>query len=321
MRDNLIANQIEAKMLSAQDKIVTQISSLIRDSGLEAGFAAIAVESGRVLAIEGDTLFPTASTFKVPVMVEVYAQARVGRFGLADRIPFNERFRVIGSGVLQTLSAGLQPTVRDLMMLMTIVSDNTATDILCDLVGLNSVTARMRTLGIADIHTPDDCHNLLARAWDVSTASRTPYAAFKATSKARPMAFSSAAYARSRDNNVATALAMARLMVLIAKGEAGHPDDCADMIAVLENQHYVDRVPRYLPQGSTANKTGSLRGLRNDIGLIRRSDTDRIAYAMFTLDTTEHPHGNSRALVEANTRIGSLMGEVGQILWDEFARV
>jgi beta-lactamase class A len=303
-----------------QDKI----GALIRDSGLDAGFAAIAIESGATIAVGGDTLFPTASTFKVPVMVEVYAQARAGRFALADRIVFTEAFRVIGSGVLQTLAAGLQPMVRDLMMLMTIISDNSATDILCDVVGLDAVTARMRTLGITDIHTPDNCHNLLARAWDLSTDARIPYAAFKATSKAQPMSFSSPAYARSRGNNVATANAMARLMALIAKGEAGHADDCADMIAIMENQHFVDRIPRFLPQGSTANKTGSLRGLRNDVGLIRRGDTggdtDRIAYAMFTLDKTEHPHGNSRALVEANTRIGTLMGEVGQILWDDFGR-
>lgn len=308
-------------MSAPQDKI----AALLGASGLEVGFAAIAIDrAGASIAVNGDALFPTASTFKVPVMIEVYAQARAGRFKMSDRIAFEETFRVIGSGVMQTLSAGLQPTVRDLAMLMTIISDNTATDILCDLVGLDAVIARMRSLGIEDIHTPDDCHNLLAKAWNLDAVSRPQdrqaYAAFKATSKARPMSFASPAYARDAGNNVASARAMAKLMALIAEGKAGHPDDCADMITVLETQHYVDRVPRFLPQGSTANKTGSIRGLRNDVGLIRRGPKDRIAYGMFTLDTTEHPHGNSRELVEANTRIGTLMGEVGQILWDEFGR-
>ena len=94
--------------------------------------------------------------------------------------------------------------------------------------------------------------------------------------------------------------------------------DCADMIALMENQHYQDRVPRFLPTGSTANKTGSLRGVRNDAGLIRRGPGDTIAFALFTFDPTELPHGNSRELQAANVRIGSAMGEVGQILWDGF---
>ena len=131
-----------------------RISRIIAASGLDVGFAATAVERGTSIDLNGAALYPTASTFKVPVMVEIYAQARAGKFALADRVPFDERFRVIGSGVMQTLAAGLNPTIRDLMMLMTIVSDNTATDILCDLVGLANVTARMRALGLENIHLP-----------------------------------------------------------------------------------------------------------------------------------------------------------------------
>ncbi len=295
-----------------------RIAELLDNSGLETGFAAIAVESGAEIALNGETLFPTASTFKVPVMVEIYAQARAGRFAITDRIEFIEPHRIIGSGVIQALGTGLNPTIRDLMMLMIIVSDNTATDILCDLVGCDNVTARMRSLGLADIHVPLPCRGLFRRAWNMSMTDTYSYADFKAASKAAPMAFSSGAYARDGSNDTTSALDMARLLAMIAQNEAGTADDCADMIAIMEYQHYQDRVPRFLPQGSTANKTGSLRGLRNDTGLIRRAKGDTIAYGLFTLDTTELPHGNSRQLVEANTRIGTLMGEVGQALWDDF---
>lgn len=298
----------------------TRIASLLAAAGIEAGFAAIAVERGGEIAVNADALFPTASTFKVPVMVEVYAQARAGRFRLSDRIAFEERFRIIGSGVLQTLAAGLQPTIRDLMMLMTIISDNTATDILCDLVGPENVTARMRTLGLAHIHAPAACAGLFRRAFGLPAEGPLGYAEFKAANKAAPMSFASAAYARDASNNSATARDMARLLALIQQGRAGTAEDCADMIAILENQHYQQRVPRFLPLGSVANKTGSLRGLRNDTGLIRRGEGDTIAYAMFTFDGTEMPHGNSRQLVEATARIETLMGEVGQVLWDDFAR-
>lgn len=297
-----------------------KITALIGASGLDAGFAAISVEKGAAVDVNGGALFPTASTFKVPVMVEVYAQARAGKFKITDRLPFEERFRVIGSGVMQTLATGLNPTIRDLMTLMTIVSDNTATDILCDLVGPENVIARMRSLGLENIHTPAACHGLFRRAWNLPAEGPLAYADYKAAMKAAPMQFSSAAYTRDASNNTASAIDMAKLMVKIAKAEAGTVEDCADMIAIMELQHYQDRIPRYLPLGSVANKTGSLRGLRNDVGLIRRGKGDTIAFAMFTFDGTELPHGNSRQLQDANVRIGSMMGEVGQVLWDDFGR-
>jgi beta-lactamase class A len=302
------------------DQAAARITDLISAAALDVGFAAIKVQTGQEIAVNGAELFPTASTFKVPVMVEIYAQARQGKFKISDRIVFEEVHRVIGSGVIQALGAGLNPTVRDLMMLMIIVSDNTATDILCDLVGPATVTARMRSLGLQDIHTPGACHNLFRNAWSLPLEGPIGYAEFKAASKAAAMPFTSGAYARDGSNNTASAIDLARLMVLIQQGRAGTADDCADMIAIMENQHFQNRVPRFLPAGSAANKTGSLRGLRNDAGLIRRAPGDTIAFAMFTFDATELPHGNSRQLIEANVRIETLMGEVGQILWDDFGR-
>ena len=298
--------------------LAPRIAGILEAAKLEAGFAAVGVESGKIIAVNADALFPTASVFKVPVMAEVYAQTRAGRFALSDRLPFAEAHRIIGSGVMQTLGAGIAPSIRDLMMLMMIVSDNTATDILCDLIGPGAATARMQTLGLTNIHVPLACHGLFRQGWNLGLTTELAYADFKAASKATPMDFTSDAFARTPATNTSSARDMAALMALIATNQAGHPDDCADMIALMDNQHYQDRVPRFLPTGSTANKTGSLRGLRNDAGLIRRGAGDTIAFALFTFDGTELPHGNSRALQDANVRIGSAMGEVGALLWDEF---
>jgi beta-lactamase class A len=297
-----------------------RIAGILDASGVEFGFAAIAVERGEEIGLNAEALFPTASTFKVPVMVEVHAQARAGRFAITDRIAFEERHRTIGSGVIQTLGAGLNPTIRDLMMLMIIISDNTATDILVDLVGAERVTARMRTLGLAGIHVPVACVGLFRQAWSLGMDTPQTYASIKAASKAAPMPFDSAAYARDSSTNTATAADLARLQALIWQNEAGTAEDCADMIAIMSNQHFQARVPRFLPLGSVASKTGSLRGLRNDCGLIRRGEGDTIAFALFTLDTTEMPAGNSRQLVEADQRICTAMGEVGLALWEDFAK-
>jgi beta-lactamase class A len=297
-----------------------RIADLLANAGIEAGFAAISVERGETIAVNGEALFPTASTFKVPVMVEVYAQARAGKFAISDRLVMTQAQKTMGSGVIQALDVGLAPTIRDLMMLMIIISDNTATDMLVELVGAANVTARMRSLGLAGIHVPLKCHGLFLAGWDLPKDGSVGYAEIRAASKARAMPFDSGAFARDASNNTATAVDMARLMVLIATGKAGTAADCADMIAILETQHFQGRVPRFLPAGSAANKTGSLRGLRNDVGLIRRGAGDTVAFALFTFDGTEMPHGNSRQLQEANVRIETVMGEVGQILWDDFAR-
>ncbi len=299
-------------MTSAQ----TSIEALLRASGLETGFAAIHVETGETTAVNGAALFPTASVFKVPVMVEVYAQARAGRFAITDRLVMRHADKTIGSGVIHSLHDGLQPTIRDLMMLMITISDNTATDMLVGLVGGANVTARMRTLGLHDIHVGLKCHELFLHGWNLPKDGSVDYAQVKQAAKATPMDFASPAFARDAGNNTSSARDMAKLMVLIATNQAGPPEDCADMIAIMEHQHFQDRVPRFLPSGSVANKTGSLRGLRNDAGLIRRTPGQTIAYALFTFDATEMPHGNSRQLVEANQRIATIMGEVGQILWD-----
>lgn len=299
---------------------LAKISDLIGASGLDAGFAAIAVEKGTTIELKGGELFPTASTFKVPVMVEVYAQARAGRFRITDRLPFDERHRIIGSGVMQTLATGLNPTIRDLMTLMTIVSDNTATDILCDLVGLDNVIARMRSFGLENIHTPAACHGLFRRSFGMPLDGPIGYGEFKAALKVQSLRPDTPAFARDSSNNTASAVDMARLMALIALGRAGEEEDCRDMIAIMELQQYQDRIPRYLPLGSVANKTGSFRSLRNDVGIVRRSSGDTIAFAMFTLDGTVLPPGNSRALQDANVRVNSLMGDVGEILWTDFGR-
>ena len=66
------------------DQAATRITDLINAAALDVGFAAIHAETGQQIAVNGAELFPTASTFKVPVMVEIYAQARQGKFKISD---------------------------------------------------------------------------------------------------------------------------------------------------------------------------------------------------------------------------------------------
>ena len=140
--------------MSLRDKLL----SCITDEQIEFGIAIQHIESEELTHINADTVFPTASVFKVPVMVEVFKQARAGKFDLNQRLELKTRYKTLTSGVLLQLQDGLQPTIRDLAMLMNIVSDNTATTMLLELVGPEKVTNTMHGLGLTSIHVNMTVH-------------------------------------------------------------------------------------------------------------------------------------------------------------------
>ena len=114
------------------------------------GRMAVYVEhlgTGERVAIDADTEYETFSVIKVPIMATVLEQVRQGTLKLDQRVPMRADQRRIPSGVLYALDPGLQPTVRDLLTLMTIISDNQATDALADLVGRENVTKHMAAPG------------------------------------------------------------------------------------------------------------------------------------------------------------------------------
>lgn len=88
-----------------------------------------------------------ASVFKVPILVELFHQASEGKIALDERVEWKDPGRYFGSGVLQAMRPGLNPTIHDLATLMIIVSDNAATDQLLAHVGKTNVNARPASPG------------------------------------------------------------------------------------------------------------------------------------------------------------------------------
>ncbi|HEX3347605.1 MAG TPA: serine hydrolase [Acetobacteraceae bacterium] len=284
----------------------------------EIGFAATHLETGASLAINADALFPTASVFKVPVMVEVFRQADEGRFAMADRIPMAAAQRSVGSGVMQRLGEGVALSVRDLAMLMIIISDNTATQMLLDLVGPDAVTATMRLLGLANINVRMTLPQLFAHAYNLPLDPLPDFEALQRLTRNAPIDYGSLAFAASPDNTTSNAADMARLLGMIFRKQAGRAAACDDMLTILRAQQLRDRVPRYLPVGGVGNKTGTLRGVRNDAGLMMRGAGDTIAFALFTFDRTQIAPDDARGLAGRNVLVNDAMAEVGALLWDEF---
>jgi len=128
-----------------------RIEEIVRSLDGVAGYAVVDLTSGEQVAarLEREP-FPTASAIKVAILYELLKRADEGSLALDVSKPLESSQKVGGSGVLQHLSAP-SLSLRDHAALMMILSDNSATNVVIEAVGLAKVTARMKTLGLGDI--------------------------------------------------------------------------------------------------------------------------------------------------------------------------
>ena len=237
------------------------------------GVAARDLAGGAEVAVNADEPFPTASVMKVPILFELYRQAEAGRVDLDRRVPYGPEQRVPGSGVLQDLAYGLAPTVKDLATLMITVSDNTATDMVFDLIGAEPLDETIRGLGLTRTAIPLGTRGLLYSMVGLDTANPAhTYDLFLERSKAGQIDWGSRALADT-DNNVSTPRDLNRLLEIIERRERLSDASCAAMLDILKRQKYNTIIPLHLPaEVAVAHKTGSLRGVRNDAGIVYAPD-------------------------------------------------
>ena len=246
------------------------------------GLAVIDLATGDTLSIRGDEPFPTASVIKVPVLVEVFHQVENGRLRLEDPIVMLEVDKRPGSGLLQYLSAPLQITVRDAAFLMIALSDNTATNLLVDKVGIRAVGVRMDSLGLprTALHS-----KVFDRASSVAPDSSAGWGL-----------------------GVTTPNEMARLFAMIHRGETVSPEASREMLRMLRAQFYTDAIPRYLPPGtSVAHKTGSINQARHDCGIVSSREPARdyvfCAFTKENRDTSWRVDNEAQVLIAELARI------------------
>lgn len=240
------------------------------------GVAAWGLHDTTRPAIEfnSDKLFPTASTVKVPILYELYRQVESGKIDLSQRIEWRAEFLVPGSGVLQDLNMGLNLTVRDLATLMIVVSDNAATDMILDLVGIENVQATMHELGLTDTHVPFKIRQMLYLLAGVNPADpAVTYAEvvqiLKGDFTPDPRCLSDIA----GENVLTTPRNMATLCQIIGTHQNLSEASCLDMLDIMSRQKFKTRIPLHLPPTvKVAHKTGSLKGVRGDVGIVYAPD-------------------------------------------------
>lgn len=237
------------------------VDELLPWPGGRVGFAAVEVGDGDagVIGFDADRPVRAASTIKVPLLMAALRAVDAGKVALGQQVELPAlESRVEGSGVLKELSSVDSVSFADILTLMIIVSDNTATNLAIDLVGFDAVASLAADLGC--------------------TATRLE----------RKM-FDTGAEADGRRNETS-----ARDQVLVLAALAGSTVVSAESRAfaldVLGRQHVRDRLPALLPESATClNKTGDLNGIRHDVGLITAASGRTAAVAVLVDEITD-PH-------------------------------
>ena len=249
------------------ETLTSEIERIADETGGIVGVAATQLATGRHIGYREDELFPTASVIKLPLLVTLYEDAIAGRIDLSERVIYRESTKVAGSGVLQYLDDGLQPTLRDLAVLMMSVSDNTATDLLFDRVGKARIDAAMERLRFPSIRAPFDIREMLMELVDMDHSKPGGYDELR-----RLLRISAGSGGRSMipaQADRSSPADMCRLLERIESRAILDADACTAIVELMKRIQSATRIPGLLPKGTVvAHKTGSYRRLRNDVGIV-----------------------------------------------------
>jgi beta-lactamase class A len=240
-------------------------------------FFAENLKTGETAAIDPDRPAPTASVIKLTVLWEAMQQIRAGEASLGEKIVLKKDDQVAGSGLLPFLDTPLTLTLKDVLTLMVVVSDNTATNLAIDRLGLDHINEGTRELGLKDTY-------LYKKVFKPATG---------------PMPADQPKFGLGKT----TPREMARVLEKIGLcqlGTATHPAVASDtalcdvMLKMLRDQFYREGIPRYIEgldsseSGSAiAHKTGAVDASRNDVGLIA-SKNGLLVISAFTYDNADH---------------------------------
>ncbi len=266
---------LNAKQQVLWDHLRLAVSAVEQQLDGVLGVAILDLDSGQQILVHADEIFPQASSIKIAVLAELYHQAQQSAHGVSGKATLNDRYVVRAADIVpdSAILGGLTPGVsaltnRDLATIMVAVSDNSATNVLIDRVGMDNVVRLTESLGLA--HT-----QLRRKMMDLQAA------------------------AQGREN-ISTPREMMELLEQLYRGKViGAPllDDFFNVLATGKDSW----IPRELPPDlKIANKPGELEGVRNDSGIVFLKNRPYVICVMGTY------LANERAGEEAITRISRL---------------
>ena len=248
--------------LSSQTTLDDQVKPIVASFKGKVSLYAKNLDTGETYTLNGDERVRTASTIKIAVMIEAFARVAEGKAKWTDEVVLTKEKKVSGSGILAELSDGLRLTLRDLVNLMMLVSDNTATNLVLDVLTTDAVNARMESLGFKQIKIMRK-----VGSGGESTAGKDPEN-------------------KKFGLGMATPHEMVLVMEKLERGEIISPAVSKDMIELMKREQDRNAIGRSLWNLPMASKYGALDRLRSAIGIIYTSK-GKIAMAISCDDMPE----------------------------------
>ncbi len=234
----------------ADASLASAIGKAVDPSVGVAGLYVKSLNTGATALVNEDQVVPSASLFKVPILVEVLRQQSLGLFGMEARVRLQQKHWADGAGVLQA-QIGKEFTVRELLDYMIRVSDNVAALALLDLVGTDSVNLTLQANGLEDTRL---------RIGEVSRD-----------------------WGGVPGKNTTTAREMGVLLEKIATGGILDERASEEAVRLMSQKQQASWLPTLLPQGvKVAHKSGELPGVRHDAGIVYTPRSQFVAVVLIT---------------------------------------
>jgi beta-lactamase class A len=211
------------------------------------------LRTGETYGVRESEPVRTASTIKLAIMAECFFEASEGKLKWTEPITLTQDEKVSGSGLLQDFTAGDQFPIKDVMDLMIVVSDNTATNLILNRIGGDAVNSRMEKLGLTQTRSMrkilGDRNQLKDHISGVSQEGRKPENAKWGIGRSSPKE-------------------MVTLLEKIYRGELVNKEAADGMLEILKRQRDHDGIARDMKDVTVANKSGALDHLRSDVGIV-----------------------------------------------------
>ncbi len=221
------------------------------------------LDTGQSYALNADERVTTASTIKLPILAGVFAAVEAGKAKWTEELTLTQADRVSGSGILGEISNGVRLPIRDVLHLMIVLSDNTATNMIIERFTADMVNAEMDRLGLRQTRS---LRKIRGDGDDLKP----------------PTGWSAAGKLPENQKfgiGVSTPREMVLLLEKLARGEVVNAAASKEMIEILKRQQYREGIARHLGETPVASKSGALDHLRSDVGIVY-SPRGRIAIAM-----------------------------------------
>ena len=244
----LVSTTVLAQQQTPLQRLRASIERTTRSINATWGIYVKSLDTGEEIALDADRQMETMSTIKIPLMAEVFEQIKAGKFKLTDKYTFVQADSQPGTGTIQRLDPGAVMTVKDLITMMIIVSDNTATEVLYRMVGGPApVNARMDALGLENtraMNVPSKWFPALRAAPSTEQFYRDGKSPF----------------------GLSTAREMGRLLEMIERGTLVDKPSSDLMLQIMRGQLYRTRIPRYVTGYRIPHKTGDFLPFVGDDG-------------------------------------------------------